>query len=227
MLTNILYALLGFGVCKAMGLISSGISDLFHVSYSGTSHGGGAAMTPAAPPGGLQVTSTAAPFPVSQPAGLPPFPSGWTPARPLAQDIIARAQVLLHTLPVGGKTVELSADGRWITYLKYQAGGKTGVTAYQPKMAVSPNTHSSVSPGFVPTAVSTSAPAASSGTPTLRRGSRGPSVVRWQNILNVPADGIFGRGTEAATKVWQDAHSLKPDGVVGPQTWAAANVVTT
>jgi|SRR5881394_835356 len=56
---------------------------------------------------------------------------------------------------------------------------------------------------------------------TIRRGSRGDSVKRWQSVLGLPTDGNFGPATEAATKQWQSAHGLTPDGVVGPNTWAA------
>ena len=34
----------------------------------------------------------------------------------------------------------------------------------------------------------------------------------------MPADGVFGPGTEAALKRWQAAHGLVADGVAGPQT---------
>lgn len=57
---------------------------------------------------------------------------------------------------------------------------------------------------------------------TLRRGSIGSDVSRWQGILGVQADGNFGPQTEAATKAWQLSHKLVADGVVGPATWAAA-----
>jgi peptidoglycan hydrolase-like protein with peptidoglycan-binding domain len=57
---------------------------------------------------------------------------------------------------------------------------------------------------------------------TIRRGSRGDSVKRWQTVLGLNPDGNFGPATEAATKQWQASHGLNPDGVVGPKTWAAA-----
>ena len=64
---------------------------------------------------------------------------------------------------------------------------------------------------------------------TLRRGSRGPDVVAWQNILigakkslaPYGADGDFGGLTERKTKDWQKDHGLGQDGVVGPETRAA------
>lgn len=57
---------------------------------------------------------------------------------------------------------------------------------------------------------------------TLRLGSSGPDVVKWQNVVGVPADGKFGAGTSSATKTWQAARGLSPDGIVGPKTWAAS-----
>jgi N-acetylmuramoyl-L-alanine amidase/Putative peptidoglycan binding domain len=59
---------------------------------------------------------------------------------------------------------------------------------------------------------------------TLRRGLRGSDVTRWQQILGVVADGIFGATTEAATKRWQELHGLQADGVVGPRTRRAAGL---
>ena len=60
----------------------------------------------------------------------------------------------------------------------------------------------------------------------LRRGSKGPDVTAWQNILIEAGhsldpwgpDGDFGGLTERKTKIWQKDHGLTPDGVVGPQT---------
>jgi hypothetical protein len=57
---------------------------------------------------------------------------------------------------------------------------------------------------------------------TIRRGSSGADVIKWQNIIGVTADGKFGPGTEAKTKEWQTANKLVPDGIVGPNTWGAA-----
>lgn len=60
---------------------------------------------------------------------------------------------------------------------------------------------------------------------TLRLTSKKPEVAIWQRILldpRVTIDGVFGPQTEAATKIWQEAHGLVADGIVGPKTWAAA-----
>jgi|WetSurMetagenome_2_1015567.scaffolds.fasta_scaffold16117_6 hypothetical protein len=43
---------------------------------------------------------------------------------------------------------------------------------------------------------------------------------KWQLIVGVTADGVFGPLTETATKKWQSAHGINPDGVVGPETWS-------
>jgi peptidoglycan hydrolase-like protein with peptidoglycan-binding domain len=56
----------------------------------------------------------------------------------------------------------------------------------------------------------------------IKQGSTGPDVALWQTILGVPADGIFGAGTDKATRAWQAAHGRGADGIVGPATWATA-----
>jgi Transglycosylase-like domain/Putative peptidoglycan binding domain len=61
---------------------------------------------------------------------------------------------------------------------------------------------------------------ASASEPAVKRGDRGPAVVRIQQALDVPADGVFGPQTERAVKRFQRRHGLTVDGVVGPQTRA-------
>ncbi len=71
----------------------------------------------------------------------------------------------------------------------------------------------------------------SSTTPrALRLESRGPEVAELQRKLlaagfdaGVP-DGIFGRRTETAVKLFQQSRGLTPDGIVGPRTWTALGV---
>jgi peptidoglycan hydrolase-like protein with peptidoglycan-binding domain len=64
---------------------------------------------------------------------------------------------------------------------------------------------------------------------TIRRGSRGPLVRKWQDFLRGQddylgiSDGKFGPKTEASTKAYQLAEGLKPvDGIVGNATWGRA-----
>jgi N-acetyl-anhydromuramyl-L-alanine amidase AmpD len=63
--------------------------------------------------------------------------------------------------------------------------------------------------------------------PTIRIGSQGVYVVQWQKILGIKDDGIFGRITFLATKIWQSEHNLVADGIVGPKTWCCAGLAPT
>lgn len=64
--------------------------------------------------------------------------------------------------------------------------------------------------------------------PLLRKGSTGDQVHRAQQLLMAAgyalprfgADGNFGNETSAAVKQFQKDHMLRPDGVIGPLTWA-------
>lgn len=66
--------------------------------------------------------------------------------------------------------------------------------------------------------------------PTLRMGSRGPSVTDLQTRLKRagfdpgPIDGIFGSRTRAAVISFQRSRGLAQDGIVGIQTWTALGV---
>lgn len=60
---------------------------------------------------------------------------------------------------------------------------------------------------------------------TLKKGSKGESVKKLQQLLNVtPVDGIFGNITDAAVRKFQTSKGLYPDGIVGPKTWKALGV---
>jgi Putative peptidoglycan binding domain len=52
------------------------------------------------------------------------------------------------------------------------------------------------------------------------RSDGGGGVRALQRRIGVAADGVFGPGTEAALKRWQEAHGLVADGIAGPQTRA-------
>lgn len=62
---------------------------------------------------------------------------------------------------------------------------------------------------------------------TLQTGDSGLPVTLLQRLLYTAGltpwgiDGKFGANTETAVKVYQKAHGLVADGVVGPKTWAA------
>ena len=60
----------------------------------------------------------------------------------------------------------------------------------------------------------------------MLRGMVGDDVREWQAQLRadgwaIAVDGHFGTQTDAATRGWQAARGLEPDGVVGPKTRAA------
>lgn len=63
-------------------------------------------------------------------------------------------------------------------------------------------------------------------TPTLRRGSKGPAVLLYQEYLHdigyleAKPDGYFGPITEQAVIEFQRDANLTADGVIGPATWA-------
>lgn len=60
---------------------------------------------------------------------------------------------------------------------------------------------------------------------TLRLGDKGERVRCWQRVLDLtPTSGVFDLATDAATRAFQGAQGLKPDGIVGPKTWAAAGM---
>lgn len=68
---------------------------------------------------------------------------------------------------------------------------------------------------------------------TLREGDKGDAVKEMQRLLleagckleRYGADGHFGAETLEALKAYQTAHSLTPDGICGPLTWAKLSKV--
>jgi len=80
-----------------------------------------------------------------------------------------------------------------------------------------------VSPSFAPAVPAGDAD--ESDLPTLRLMARGAKVVLLQNRLSaagfeVEEDGIFGQATFSAVTELQMRNGLRPDGIVGPRTWA-------
>lgn len=132
--------LAGFVLCKLFGVadLASLFGGLFTpASYSGPPGGKAPAETPpAALPETTVLTSTQAPWPGSQPAGLPPWPSGWKAASPVTPAMVSRAWALMPTLALGQRKVEQGPGGSWQTYFKTKLGnGKTAVTVHVPRVA--------------------------------------------------------------------------------------------
>jgi hypothetical protein len=50
------------------------------------------------------------------------------------------------------------------------------------------------------------------------------TIMAVQRALGVEADGVLGRTTRRATKRFQRAHDLKPDGLLGPRTLKALGI---
>ena len=134
-------------------------------------------------------------------------------ARPLVHDIASR-----HHVPL------VFVDAAALL------AGKRGVTThYEVSQAWHQSDHSDPGPGFSPFMaylLSVDAPPpvahplAHKVYPMLRLGSRGPDVVRLQQLLHLPADGIFGPLTEGAVRRFQTTRHLLCDGVAGPSTLA-------
>ena len=68
------------------------------------------------------------------------------------------------------------------------------------------------------------------GTLSQTRNAVSGATVLWQRVLyadgligDADIDGDFGPHTAAATRTWQSRHSVGVDGVVGPQTFGAAD----
>lgn len=81
---------------------------------------------------------------------------------------------------------------------------------------------------LIPAVEPPAGPGAAPGRATLRRGATGELVkqVQQQSGMAVAdADGVFGAKTEAAVRVFQRAHGLVPDGIVGPKTWAVFRTI--
>jgi N-acetyl-anhydromuramyl-L-alanine amidase AmpD len=61
--------------------------------------------------------------------------------------------------------------------------------------------------------------------PTLRRGAKGAAVAALQAAIGVKASGMFDAITEAALRAFQRAHGLVPDGVLGPASYSALDLL--
>jgi len=73
----------------------------------------------------------------------------------------------------------------------------------------------------IPSAEPPAQPGGPAGRPTLRRGATGELVKQVQTKVGADVDGNFGPKTEAKVRAFQRDRGLVPDGIVGPNTWAA------
>ena len=53
----------------------------------------------------------------------------------------------------------------------------------------------------------------------LKKGDNNEQVKQLQVKLHLDPVGNFGPKTEEAVKIWQTAHGLTADGIVGDKTW--------
>jgi peptidoglycan hydrolase-like protein with peptidoglycan-binding domain len=80
-------------------------------------------------------------------------------------------------------------------------------------------------PVLVPATEPPKQPGAPVGRPTIRRGVSGDLVATIQVKLGIEANGKFGPKTEAAVRSFQRTRGLVPDGIVGPESWAALDTL--
>lgn len=62
---------------------------------------------------------------------------------------------------------------------------------------------------------------------TLKLGSKGDTVKKLQQVLNLTVDGNFGLKTDKAVREFQAKNKLTVDGVVGNNTWKALGITDT
>ena len=61
----------------------------------------------------------------------------------------------------------------------------------------------------------------------LKLNDKGDNVILLQELLNIKADGVFGKQTQNAVKEFQLSNGLKADGIVGSKTWDKINSLDT
>jgi len=60
----------------------------------------------------------------------------------------------------------------------------------------------------------------------IKIGSKESAIVKEiQFVVGVTSDGVFGLNTKRAVSTWQRRHMLTPDGIVGPQTFEAMELL--
>jgi hypothetical protein len=160
-----------------------------------------------------------------------------------------RAQVERRRIVAGLVALVLVGIAAAAAVVAFRGGSETA-TPTTPTTAVTTPTETPTGTATTPSATTPSTTTPSTTTPStttpstdapsgftlpegtkLRRGEENdPAVVtQLQEALTAagydpgPADGTYGRGTEAAVVAFQEANGLSADGVVGPETAAALN----
>lgn len=62
---------------------------------------------------------------------------------------------------------------------------------------------------------------------TIKLGSKGDTVKKLQQLLNLTVDGNFGPKTDKAVKEFQTKNKLTADGIVGVKTWKVLSTIDT
>ena len=141
----------------------------------------------------------------------------------IAHRDLASVELWLCSLERSQRRRELAEKGRKETALKKHASTAmaTAMLAGQAAPLAMAGTGAGLRDGASPADAGERTIQIKEGGLPLKLGSEGELVTLVQRALDVPADGVYGPGTEAAVRRFQGAAKLVSDGVVGPQTWAA------
>lgn len=129
----------------------------------------------------------------------------------------------------GAHGYDTQADDGTNAWLKRRRSGGIGrkVSAFGAAIVAGAREIASALGGHIlPAPVVTEPKKESSMRATIRLGSTGGDVSKWQAIVGVAVDGTFGPGTASATRAWQAARGLEADAVVGPASWSRSDSET-
>jgi hypothetical protein len=175
------------------------------------------------------------------PAGMPPQDSRPPSARPVAAAEAHRAVVRRRRLAAGLVLAAVLALAVVIPALALRGGDQATVTPLPEPTSTTPastETSPSEAPSTTATTPTAQSPATEDapafvlpeGVKLQREGEGDPALIRelQQALVSAgfdpgPADGTFGRRTEAAVVGFQQANGLSVDGRVGPETAEALN----